>query len=53
MKLFVGFVVFVWLLCGLAGAWWSGHTGWKYIAKGPITLIHAFNDNPVTYPGPN
>ena len=53
MKLFVGFVLFVWLLCGVAGAWWAGDRGWKPIAKGPITLIKAFNDNPVTYPGPN
>jgi len=25
---------------------------WKPIAKGPITLIKAFNDSPVSYPGP-
>jgi len=53
MKLFVGFVVFLWILCGFAGAWWLGDTNWKQIAKGPITLIKAFNDNPVSYPGPN
>ena len=53
MKLFVGFVVFIWLLCGLAGAWWIGDMHWQPIAKGPITLIKAFNDNPVSYPGPD
>lgn len=53
MKLFIGFVLFVWLLCGLIGSWWGGKTGWKYIAMGPITLVHAVNDNPVSYPGPS
>jgi hypothetical protein len=26
---------------------------WKAIAKGPITLADAFNEKPVTYPGPD
>jgi hypothetical protein len=52
MKLFVGLAVFMWLLCGLAGAWMlkgDGDLHWKAIAKGPITLIKAFNEEPVTY----
>ena len=52
MKLFVGLAVFVWLLCGLAGAWMlEGHDDLhiKTIAKGPISLVRAFNENPVEY----
>jgi len=55
MKLFVGFAVFFWLICGLVGAWRLDELDadhWKTIAKGPITLVHAINDRPVTYPGP-
>ncbi|MEP6982024.1 MAG: hypothetical protein ABI853_00075 [Sphingomicrobium sp.] len=55
MKLFIVFALFVWLLCGFVGAWWQdgiGHMHFKAIARGPITLVHAFNENPVTYPGP-
>ena len=53
MKLWVGFGVFVWLLCGAIGAWMkddldSDH--WKLIAKGPITMVHAINEHPVTIP---
>jgi hypothetical protein len=55
MKWFVGFVLVVWLLCGLAGAWildGPGHMHFKTIAKGPISLAKAYNENPVSYPGP-
>lgn len=55
MKLFVGFAVFLWLICGLAGAWRLDELDadhWQAIAKGPITLVHAINEKPVTYPGP-
>jgi hypothetical protein len=55
MKLLIGILAFIWTFCGLVGAWWlddldSGH--WKAIARGPITLAKALNENPVTYPGP-
>jgi hypothetical protein len=56
MKLFIIFVLVVWLICGFVGSWWqegAGNMHFKSIAKGPITLVHAFNDKPVTYPGPN
>lgn len=56
MKFFVGFVLFVWLLCGVVGAGWLeglGNMHFKTIAKGPISLVHAINANPVTYPGPD
>jgi hypothetical protein len=56
VKLFVIFVLFFWLLCGLLGAWWQdgpGNMHFKSIAKGPITMVHAFNNKPVTYPGPS
>jgi hypothetical protein len=55
MKLFLGFVIFFWLLCGLIGAWRLDDLDvdhWKTIARGPISLVHAFNEKPVTYPGP-
>ena len=54
MKLFVGVALFIWLVCGLLGAWMlddldAAH--WKTVAKGPITLVKAFNDAPPqTYP---
>lgn len=46
----------LWLICGITGAWWlddlnSDH--WDVIAKGPISLAKAYNDNPPNYPGPN
>lgn len=54
MKLFVAFAVFIWLLCGFIGAWMlegGGELHLQMIARGPITLIKAFNENPITYPG--
>ena len=53
MKLFAGFAIFVWLLCGLVGAWMlEGRSDlhWKAIARGPITLVKAYNENPINYP---
>ena len=55
MKLFVIFVLFFWLLCGFIGAWrleGAGNMHWKTIARGPISMVHAFKEYPVTYPGP-
>ena len=56
MKLAFAVLVFIWIICGAAGAWMldeldSAH--WKEIAKGPITLADAFSEKPVTYPGPD
>ena len=56
MKLAVGIALFLWLLCGMVGAWMldelnSHHL--KTIAYGPITLADALNEHPVTFPGPN
>ena len=54
MKLFVGFLMFFWLICGFAGAWRLDGVDdlrWKKVARGPITLVRAFNEKPVTYPG--
>jgi len=55
MKFAFAVLVFIWVLCGCIGAWWNDHLNaahWKEIAKGPITLAQAYNDNPPTYPGP-
>ena len=56
MKYAVAFVVFVWLLCGLIGAWWLDDLKpqyWLVIAKGPISLARAYNESPPSYPGPS
>jgi hypothetical protein len=56
LKALVACALFIWLLCGFAGAWMLDRLGdlhWKVIARGPITLVRAFNEKPVTYPGPN
>ena len=53
MKLFFGIVVFIWLLCGLIGAWIVDDLDtyhWKMIAKGPITLAWALNERPMKFP---
>jgi hypothetical protein len=56
MKVAIGFLVVLWLLCGLVGAWWMegrDNLHLKTIARGPISLVEAYNENPMTYPGPN
>ena len=56
MKWAIGLLVFSWLLCGLIGAWRLDDLSpqyWQVIAKGPISLARAYNDNPVNYPGPS
>jgi len=53
MKWLVAILIFVWLICGLAGAWRLGELDadhWKVIARGPISLAKAFNENPVSIP---
>jgi len=46
MKLFAIVALFIWLVCGLAGAWMleGADLHWQLIVKGPITLIRAFNE---------
>ena len=54
MKYAVILIVVVWFLCGIAGAWMLDDLNrehWKTIARGPITLARAVNDNPVSAPG--
>jgi hypothetical protein len=53
MKYVIGIIVFLWLLCGLVGAFMQDNLDadhWQDIARGPITLVHAINDNPLTVP---
>lgn len=55
MKLFIAFLVFIWMICGLVGAWRLDDLDldhWKTVARGPFALAESFNENPVTYPGP-
>lgn len=54
MKFAVGILLFLWLLSGLVGAWMlddldSAH--WKKIARGPLTLKQALDENPTSAPG--
>jgi hypothetical protein len=53
MKWFIGFAVLFWVGCGLLGARWLGDYRLKTIAKGPISLAKAYNENPPNYPGPS
>jgi hypothetical protein len=54
MKLFVIVALVIWFICGVAGAWMleGSDMHLKTIARGPISLVKGFNDDPVTYPGP-
>ena len=56
MKFLIACLVFFWLICGVAGAWRLDKLDldhWKVIARGPISLVDSFNENPITYPGPS
>lgn len=53
MKLAFGILVFIWVVCGALGGWWLGDRDLKTIAKGPISLARAYNEDPPSYPGPN
>jgi hypothetical protein len=52
MKLLIGILVFIWFACGLFGASRLGDMRLKTIVRGPITMAKAFNEDPVSYPGP-
>lgn len=54
MKWAIYVLIFLWLLCGIIGAAMMGKLDrdhWKTVAKGPITLVTAINENPATVPG--
>jgi hypothetical protein len=54
MKFAFGLFVFIWVMCGLIGAWMLDDLNpryWKVVAKGPITLVRAINENPAHAPG--
>ena len=53
MKYAIGLIAVIWLFCGLAAASWEHDHSFRTIALGPISLAEAYNDNPVSYPGPN
>jgi hypothetical protein len=44
MKAFVVFAVFIWFICGAIGAWMLDDMHWKTIARGPITMVKAYNE---------
>jgi hypothetical protein len=54
MKFAVGILLLLWLLSGLVGAAMLGHLDrdhLKAVARGPITLVKAINENPASIPG--
>lgn len=54
MKFAFWVLAVIWLLCGVIGAWMLDDLNrhhLKEIAKGPITLAKAINDNPASIPG--
>jgi hypothetical protein len=56
MKLVFWVLVIFWLVCGFAGDWLMDGLDdlhWKAIARGPLTLVEAMNENPVTIPTGN
>jgi len=53
MKWFLGFGIVLWVICGLIAASWLDNHSFATIAKGPISLAKAYNENPPSYPGPS
>ena len=44
------FLVAFWLICGVAGAWRMDDMRLKTIARGPLSLIEAMSENPLSVP---
>ena len=53
MKLLIVILMIVWLACGVFGAWRLDEMRPKSILLGAVTMARAFNDAPVSYPGPS
>ena len=56
MKALFSVGVFLWIMCGFAGDCMVDGIGdlhWKEIARGPLTLMEGFQDDPVTVPALN
>lgn len=56
MKFAIGIILFIWLLCGVIGAWMLDQFDadhWDVIAKGPISLAQAVGEHPVHIPTQN
>jgi hypothetical protein len=52
LKVFIGLVLFFWLICGFLGAMWLNDMSIRNIVRGPISLAKGYNENPANYPGP-
>jgi hypothetical protein len=51
MKRTVLFIaVAFWAICGFAGAWRMDDMRIKTIARGPLSLIEALNEDPISIP---
>jgi hypothetical protein len=54
MKLLIVIALFFWFICGFAGEWrldGLDDLHWKGVARGPLTLVEALNEDPVHVPG--
>lgn len=48
MKFALAVIVFIWVMCGLIGAWWMDQLDANHlvvIAEGPISLAHAYKEH--------
>ena len=53
MKLLLMVGLVIWFVCGFAGECMLDGIGdlqWKAVARGPLTLVQGFSDDPVTIP---
>lgn len=50
MKLLLTIGLIFWFVCGFAGAWRLDDLHWKPILRGPLTLVEAIDEDPVTVP---
>lgn len=49
MKLLIIILIVIWFACGLFGALRLNDMTIRTIVRGPLTMVKAFNDAPVTY----
>lgn len=49
MKLLIAVLILIWFACGLFGAMRLNEVTARAIIRGPITMVRAFNEAPVSY----
>ena len=50
MKILLMVGLAFWGICGVAGGWMLDDFHWRTVVRGPLALVQAFNDDPVTIP---